>query len=382
MRVDYNVPLSEAGKKIDSNNRIVATIPTLRHILAQPGAKIILMSHLGRPDGKPNPEMSLRVVAEELRKLLNVPVHFVPDCLQGDATIASMNPGEIVLLENLRYYGEEERNDAEFARKLASYGDVFINDAFGTAHRAHASTQGVTKYFPGKCYAGDLMKLELDYLGDAMAAPVRPFVAILGGAKIADKIKVVENLVQKVDKLIIGGGMAYTFLKAQGKEIGRCLLQADKLRMCEKLLEKYGDKIVLPVDGKYTAELDFKNRRVGAVTVADVDHIPVNMEAVDIGPRTMQLFADTIKTARTVVWNGPVGVFEVEGCDVGTCEVARALAFVTENGGKTAVGGGDSEAAVKKAGVRVGHVSTGGGASLEFLEGKPMPGVESLTSRA
>ncbi|KAJ4460568.1 Phosphoglycerate kinase [Paratrimastix pyriformis] len=382
MRVDYNVPLKDG--QIESNTRITATLPTLRHIIAQAGAKLVLMSHLGRPDGKPKPECSLAICAEELRKLLpGVTVHFVPDCLAAAGTIESMHAGEICLLENLRYYGEEERNDAEFARKLAAYGDVFINDAFGTAHRAHASTEGVTHFFQGRCYAGDLMKRELDYLGDAVYAPVHPFVVILGGAKIADKIKVVENLVQKCDKLLIGGGMAYTFLKAQGKEIGRCLLQGDKIRMCQRLLAQYKDKIVLPVDGKYTAQVDFKNRRVpGPVVECDVDHIPADMEACDIGSRTVELFSGIIQGARTVVWNGPVGIFEIEPFNQGTQAIARAVQHATAQGAKCVIGGGDSESAIKQAKLEnVGHISTGGGASLEFLEGKPMPGIASLTSK-
>lgn len=382
MRVDFNVPLTNGGRTVESSKRIEAAIPTIKYAAEQPDTKVILMSHLGRPDGKKNPEMSLQVCVPILQSLLpGKHIVFADDCMNAQHVIETAPQNSIILLENLRYYAEEERNDADFAKKLASYGDCFVNDAFGTAHRAHASTEGITRYFPGKCAAGDLMQLELRYLAGCVMDPQRPLCAILGGAKVSDKIGVITNLLKKVDKLLIGGGMAFTFLKAQGKEIGHSLLMADKIRFAAKIIQDAGDKLVLPVDCKVTNCLCFKSRTVGETRIVDVDHIPSNWEGVDIGPRTIGLFTDIIKSSKSVIWNGPMGVFEIDSCNDGTKAICEALHFVVEHGGITAVGGGDSESAVKKAGCTVGHVSTGGGASLEFLEGKPMPGVESLSPK-
>ncbi|KAH7818534.1 phosphoglycerate kinase (PGK) [Monocercomonoides exilis] len=380
MRVDFNVPLKADGT-VDDPARIHAAIPTIKHILSVEGTKLILMSHLGRPDGKVKPEMSLRPVLPVLEKELEgkYVVKFSPDCQKAEADVASLNVHEILLLENLRFYAAEEKNVAEFAQKLASYGTFYINDAFGTAHRAHASTEGITKYFPGKCACGELMGLEVKFLDGATSNPVRPFVGILGGAKISDKLNVVRNLVQKVDKLIIGGGMAYTFIRAQGKEVGMSLMQADKLRMCADLLKEYGDKIVLPIDAMCCEKVDFKGRKCSEPVPHSMDDIPSNMECVDIGPKTMELFTDILRTAKTVVWNGPMGVFEIEELSRGTFHIAKVLADITKEGAITIVGGGDSASAVLKSGVAVSHVSTGGGASLELLEGKKLPGVEALT---
>ncbi|KAK2955817.1 Phosphoglycerate kinase [Blattamonas nauphoetae] len=379
-RVDFNVPLTPDGK-IDNNNRIKACLPTIEYILSVEGTKLILMSHLGRPDGQVKPELTLAPVAVELEKLLGgkAKVHFNKDCQKAEEDVQKLGVHEILLLENLRYYPQEEKNDAAFAQKLASYGTFYINDAFGTAHRAHASTEGITKYFPGKCACGELMGLEVKYLDGACTQPTRPLVGILGGAKVSDKLNVVTNLVQKCDKLIIGGGMAYTFLKAQGKEIGKSLLQADRISFCEDILKKYGDKILLPIDAVCVETLDFKNRQCSEPSYHEMDAIPATLECVDIGPKTVELFSKTIREAKTVIWNGPMGVFEIEALSKGTFAIAHALAEATAAGAITVVGGGDSASAIKKSGEKVSHVSTGGGASLEYLEGKVLPGLEALT---
>lgn len=380
VRVDFNVPLDE-NQTITNDNRIVASLPTINY-LTEKGAKVILMSHLGRPKGERKPEFSLKPVAEDLKERLNVPVSFAEDCI-GDATEAAVNglaDGSVLLLENLRYYKEETDNDADFAKKLAAYADVYVNDAFGTAHRAHASTEGVTKYID-QCACGYLIKKELDYLGNALQNPQSPFVAVLGGAKISGKIDVITNLLGKVDTLIIGGGMAYTFFKAMGLEIGKSLLEEEKIPLAKQIIadaEAKGTRLLLPVD--CVCGYDFSND-TERKTVAK-DAIPADMESMDIGPETAALFGETVAHAKTVLWNGPMGVFEFSNFAVGTNKVAEALAQATANGATTIIGGGDSASAVAKAGLsdKMSHVSTGGGASLEFLEGKVLPGIDALSS--
>ncbi|MGE5314053.1 MAG: phosphoglycerate kinase [Acidobacteriota bacterium] len=381
VRVDFNVPLDE-HQNITDDTRIVESLPTIKKILAD-GGKAILMSHLGRPKGKVKPEFSLKPAAERLASLLGKPVAFASDCIGdvADAAVAKLENGQCLLLENLRYRNEEEANDPEFAKALAKHGDVYVNDAFGTAHRAHASTEGVTKFIP-VCVAGYLMEKELEFLGNAVENPVRPFVAILGGAKISGKIDVIQSLMGKVDTLIIGGGMAYTFFKAQGLEIGQSLLEADKVDLAKKILEEAAHRkinLMLPVD--CVVADDFRNDAEKKVAVKE--EIPGDWQALDIGPETIRLFSDVVKKAKTVVWNGPMGVFEMPSFAVGTNAVAQALVEATKAGAKTIIGGGDSAAAIAQAGLskQVSHVSTGGGASLEFLEGKVLPGVEALNDK-
>ena len=378
VRVDFNVPLDE-NLKITDDIRITSALPTIKKIIAE-GGRCILMSHLGRPKGGPNPKYSLKPVAVSLGELLDMDVKFAPDCIgdQVKAIVGSMNNGEVLLLENLRFHPEEEKNAPEFAQQLAELGDVYINDAFGSAHRAHASTEGVTKYI-NVCAAGYLMQKELDYLGEAIANPVRPFTAILGGSKISGKIDVIENLLPKVDNLLIGGGMAYTFYKAMGYEIGSSLLEEEKIELAKAMLEKFKTskaKVLLPKDNVVAAE--FKNESPS--TVVDADKIPSGKMGLDIGPKTIEEFKNIILASKTVIWNGPMGVFEFDNFANGTDVIAGALAEATANGAITIIGGGDSAAAIKKAGLddKVSHVSTGGGASLEFLEGKVLPGVEAL----
>jgi len=379
IRVDYNVPLDE-NFKITDDIRITASLPTIKKVLKD-GGKVILMSHLGRPKGGPNPKYSLKPVAVHLTQLLDMDVKFAPDCVgeQVEAIVKAMKDGDILLLENLRFHPEEEKNDPEFAKQLALLGDVYINDAFGTAHRAHASTEGVTKYI-STCASGYLMQKELDYLGQAISEPARPYTAILGGAKISGKIDVIQNLLPKVDNLIIGGGMVFTFFKAMGYEIGASLLEAEKVELAKQTLEtaKAQNKtIYLPVDIMAAAE--FKNESSSIVCKADA--MPADKMGLDIGPETIKIFREIILKSKTVVWNGPMGVFEFDNFSKGTDEIASALAEATKNGAVTVVGGGDSAAAIKKAGLdeKVSHVSTGGGASLEFLEGKVLPGVIALS---
>ncbi len=382
MRADFNVPL-DADRKITDETRIVKTLPTIQYILEQ-GASLVLMSHLGRPKGERQEKYSLKPVADRLSEHLSKPVRFVDDCTgeKAQTTCDAVKPGEVILLENLRFHKEEEKNDEAFARELAGLAEVYINDAFGTAHRAHASTEGIARHLPAA--AGFLLEKELAFLGDAMENPTRPFVAIIGGAKISGKIDVIKALLPKVDKLVIGGGMAYTFYKAQGKEVGNSLLEADKVELAGKLLNEAGDKLVLPLDTLVTDALDFDNKTLGDTHVVSVDAIPADWEGVDIGDRSITQITEIIKTAKTVVWNGPMGVAEIDASAKGTNAVARALAEATaDNGAVTVVGGGDSVAAITKAGLgeKVSHISTGGGASLEFLEGKTLPGVAALNDK-
>lgn len=378
VRVDYNVPFDE-NLKITDDIRITASLPTLKKIISE-GGKAILMSHLGRPKGTPNPKYTLKPVAVRLAELIEREVKFAPDCVgeQVKAIVNSMKDGEVVLLENLRFHAEEEKNEENFSKQLAELGDIYINDAFGSAHRAHASTEGVTKFIK-TCASGYLMQKELEYLSKAVSNPERPYLAILGGAKISGKIDVIQNLLPKVDALIIGGGMAYTFYKAMGYEIGTSLLEVDRIEMAKEILEKAKNskmKLLLPIDVIVAPE--FKEDAKGEAV--EVEKIPADKMGMDIGPKTIELFKKEILNSKTIVWNGPLGVFEFDNFAEGTNEIAKALVEATGKGSITVVGGGDSAAAIKKAGLdeKVSHVSTGGGASLEFLEGKILPGVAAL----
>ena len=374
VRVDFNVPLNE----ITDETRIQAALPTIKYLLDH-HAKVILCSHLGRPKGEVKPEFSLAPVAKRLQVLLDTKVTFAKDVIgpSADEAVANIQDGEVVLLENLRFHKEETKNDPEFAKKLASYADIFVNDAFGTAHRAHASTEGVTHYLPS--VAGFLIKKELEFMGGALENPQRPFVAILGGAKIADKIPVIENLFNKVDCLIIGGGMANTFLAAQGYHMGKSLVDADSIGLANELLKKAklkGVKILLPID--VVAADAFSND--AKTVMVPVDSIPEGYMALDIGSSTTMIFAEEINRAKTVIWNGPMGVAEMPNFAGGTRAVAEALANTSAT---TIIGGGDSAAAVKNLGFgdKMSHISTGGGASLEFLEGKELPGIAALDTK-
>jgi phosphoglycerate kinase len=381
MRVDFNVPLE--GGKVVNDQRINAALPTIKYLVDN-GGKVILMSHLGRPKGQRVPEMSLKPCVTVLSALLGKDVAFVDDCI-GDKVedaVHALGDGDIVILENLRYHTQETENDPDFAAQLAGLGEIYVNDAFGTAHRAHASTEGVT-HFIQQCAAGFLMMKELDYLGNVMENPQEPFVAILGGAKISGKIEVITNLLPKVQKIIIGGGMIYTFLKAKGLEIGDSLLEEDKVDFAKELLGQGGEKIVLPTDCVVSDRFDFEAREVGQMKQVDIDAIPAGWVGLDIGSKSVEKFREILEDTKTVVWNGPMGVFEISDTAKGTYAIAQILAKITNKGATTVIGGGDSAAAVRKAGVadKVSHVSTGGGASLEFIEGKVLPGVAALSDK-
>jgi phosphoglycerate kinase len=380
VRVDFNVPLDE-NLNITDDIRITASLPTIKKIISE-GGKAILMSHLGRPKGGPNPKYSLKPTAVRLSELLGKEVKLAPDCVGEEvkALVSAMKDGDVLILENVRFHAEEEKNVPEFAKQIAELGDVYINDAFGSAHRAHASTEGVTKFIKINA-SGYLMQKELDYLGKAISNPEKPYVAILGGAKISGKIDVIQNLFDKVDTLIIGGGMAYTFYKAMGYEIGNSLLEAEKIDLAKEILGKAKNSKVnflLPVDCVVAPE--FSND--SPAEAVDVKNIPADKQGLDIGPKTVELFKNEVLNAKTIVWNGPMGVFEFDNFAIGTNAIAEALAETTKKGAVTIIGGGDSAAAIKKAGLEdaVSHVSTGGGASLEFLEGKLLPGVEALNN--
>jgi 3-phosphoglycerate kinase len=379
VRVDFNVPQDETGA-ITDDRRIRAALPTIEYLIAQ-NARVILASHLGRPKGGPTPKYSLAPVAERLSQLLGKPVPLAPDSVgpEVQALVSKLADGDVLLLENVRFYPEEEKNDPAYAEKLASLAEIYVNDAFGTAHRAHASTEGVTHYLPAA--AGYLMKRELDYLGSTVDNPERPFVAILGGKKVVDKISVIEALLPKVDTLIIVGGMAYTFFKAQGKEIGKSLLDSNSLAFAKRLLDENADKIMLPVDVMVVDGNPFDTDPATLPTkIVSVNEIPADWEGVDAGPVTVKAVAAVLQGAKTVIWNGPAGIFEFDQFATGTRGIAQALA---DSSATTIVGGGDSAAAVEKLGFadKMTHISTGGGASLEFLEGKELPGVAALQDK-
>jgi phosphoglycerate kinase len=380
MRVDFNVPIKDGV--ISDDNRIVQALKSINFV-TDAGAKLILTSHLGRPADAPDPEFSLKPVADHLAALVDTPVHFAEDCIgeKRDAAVRAAKPGEIVLLENVRFHPGEKKNNPDFAKQLAAGADLFVNDAFGSSHRAHASVAGVTEYLQPSV-SGFLLEKEIQYLEGSVNNPERPFVAILGGAKVSDKIGVIENLLSKVDSIVIGGGMTYTFYKAKGLPVGNSLVEEDKIDLAKELIvkaEKAGVNFMLPIDSVVAKEFsnDAEHKVVGE------DGIEDGWMALDIGPESAIAFGNLIKQARTVVWNGPMGVFEMSNFADGTIEVARALAEATANGGITIIGGGDSASAIKKAGLedKVSHVSTGGGASLEYLEGKELPGVEVLTEK-
>ena len=378
MRVDFNVPLDKKTKAITDDTRITAALPTIEYILKQNPEKLILMTHLGRPDGQIKEELRLNPIAKRLQELLKIPVKKLDDCV-GEAIARAINESKekVILLENLRFHAEEEGNDPAFAKKLASLADIYVNDAFGTVHRAHASTEGIAHELPA--VAGFLLEKEIEYLGKALENPEKPFVVILGGAKVSDKIDVIENLLKKANVLLIGGGMAYTFLKAQGTPIGKSKLEEDKIEVAKETLEKAKKvkvNVVLPVDHLVVDNIDTPAK----IETTKDQNIPEGMIAVDIGPKSIELFKKVLKDAKTVCWNGPLGIFENDKYAKGTKEIAE---FITTTKAKTIIGGGDTASAVSKFGLekKMTHISTGGGASLEFLEGKVLPGIAALLDK-